>query len=375
MKIVIDATSLLLPSAGVRNYLHYWLRSLLDHEPGDERIATYPFRLSVSSHLDHECSVSGKLGTGIRLNLARLFNIRSNPAIDFILLGANLFHASQHTANLPRLPKVTATIFDLSCWRTPQYHTTANVKATRRYGERTLKSADGLIAISGHARDDAIEVLRIPEDRIRVIYPGVAEPFFHVTESERQVAQTRYGIDRPYLLFVGCIEPRKNVGRIIQAYGLLSDSLRRDVQLIVAGPFGWESEELRNMLVEDQHHVRYLGYVPERDLPGLVGGAVALVYPSFYEGFGLPAAQAMAAGVPVIGSGRSCFPEVIGDSGILVDPDSVEELSTAFHRICTSPETAATLGLRGRIRAQRFRWSVCAGESLKFFRDVHSRRP
>jgi len=373
MKIVIDSTSLLQPSAGVRNYLHYWLDSLLTLKAGDERISTYPVRLAIPSQLDHERSVSGKLGTIIGINLTRFLNIRSNPAIDFFFLGANLFHASQHVTNLPRLPKITATIFDLSCWRTPQYHTAANVAATRRYGENILKMADGLIAISESARDDAVDVLRIPEDRIRVIYPGVAEPFFHVTEPERHRSRAKYGIDRPYLLFVGCVEPRKNVRAIIQAYRLLSAPLRRDVQLIIAGPFGWESEELRTMLVADEQHVRYLGYVPEGDLPGLVAGAVALAYPSFYEGFGLPAVQAMAAGVPVIGSDRSCLPEVIGDGGILVNPDSVEELSVAFRRICTSLELAEELGFRGRTRAQRFRWSTCATESLEFFRDVGSR--
>ena len=374
MKIVIDATALLLPSTGIRNYLHYWLRSLVNLKSTDDRIATYPFGLSVPAHLDHEHSVDGKLGTGILLNLTRLLNIRGNPAMDFALLGADLFHASQHTANFPRSPRVTATIFDLSCWRTPQYHTIANVIATRRYGQRILQSADGLIAISGNSRDDAIDVLRIPADRIRVIYPGVAEAFFHVTESERKVVQTTYRIDRPYLLFLGCIEPRKNVRAIVKAYNLLPSSLRRDVQLIIAGPFGWETEETRDMLAADQQHLRYLGYVPERDLPGLVAGALALVYPSFYEGFGLPAAQAMAAGVPVVGSDRSCLPEVIGDGGILVNPDSVEELSMAFHRLCTSPEMAAHLGLRGRSRAQRFRWSECAAQSLSLFREICSRR-
>src|SRR5215475_4732058 len=126
MKIVIDATSLLLPSAGVRNYLHYWLGSLLEAKRAGELISAYPFGLPVPSQLHHEQSVSCKFGTGVRLNLTRLLNIRGNPAIDFVLMGADLFHASQHTANLPRLPKVTATIFDLSCWRTPQYHTAAN---------------------------------------------------------------------------------------------------------------------------------------------------------------------------------------------------------------------------------------------------------
>src|SRR5262245_25142043 len=106
MKIVIDATSLLLPSAGVRNYLHYWLCSLLDLKRGDQRITTYPFRVSVPSKLDHERSGAGRSGTWARLNLTRFLNIRGNPAIDFALLGSDVFHSSQHTANRPRLPKV-----------------------------------------------------------------------------------------------------------------------------------------------------------------------------------------------------------------------------------------------------------------------------
>ena len=113
--------------------------------------------------------------------------------------------------------------------------------------------------------------------------------------------------------------------------------------------------------------VRYLGYVPEGDLPGLYGGAAALVYPSYYEGFGLPAAQAMAAGVPVIASNRSCLPEVVGDAGLLVDPASVEELSEAMERVLTRPELARELAAAGRARAARFHWARCAEESLRVF--------
>jgi alpha-1,3-rhamnosyl/mannosyltransferase len=370
MKIVIDATSLLLPSTGVKNYLHYWLRSMLDGGPSTEQIFTYPLRVPVPSKLDHQHSATGGFGTFVRLGLLRLLNLRPNPAMDLVLLGADVFHSSQHTVNVPRHTRLTATVFDLSCWLTPEYHTDANIAATRRYGEKILKSADGLIAISEHARNDAVEVLRIPRERIRVIYPGVAEPFFQVTEFQERMARARYRIDRPYLLFVGCIEPRKNVRTIVRAYHSLPASLRRNVDLIFVGPFGWEHDEVRTMLTSGQDRIRYLGYVPESDLPGLVKGTVALLYPSFYEGFGLPAAQAMAAGVPVIGSDRSCLPEVIGDAGILVNPDSVDELRDAIQRVCTSVDLTQQLRTQGRARAERFRWPVCAAESMQFFRNV-----
>jgi glycosyltransferase involved in cell wall biosynthesis len=370
MKIVIDATSLLLRSAGVRNYLQYWLLSLLEAAGQNDKIATYPFGVPTPLAIDHEHSVTGYLATELRLALVAFLNIRRNPAIDLVLSGADVFHASQHTANLPRRRKVTATIFDFSCWITPQYHTPENVAATRRYGDNILRSADGLIAISAHARNDAIELLQIPEERIRVIYPGVAESFFQVAAKEVHRSRGRYSLEAPYVLFVGCIEPRKNVPAIIRAYLQLPERLRRDLQLVVAGPFGWAGEEVRTMLLDSGKNIRYLGYVPETDLPGLLAGAVALVYPSYYEGFGLPVAQAMAAGVPVIGSDRSCLPEVIGDAGILVNPDSVEEIGAAIERICASSDFAKELTLRGKARGQLFHWSACAVQSLRFFHEV-----
>jgi alpha-1,3-rhamnosyl/mannosyltransferase len=261
-------------------------------------------------------------------------------------------------------------VFDLSCWTTPENHTTENIAATRRYGERILKACDGLIAISAHARQDAIEILRIPQERIRVIYPGVAEPFFRVTPRQTEDIRAKYGLHTPYILFVGCIEPRKNVPNLIRAYRQLPASIQRDVHLVLAGPFGWASEEVRNMLTRSGNTVRYLGYVPEPDLPGLFRGATMLVYPSYYEGFGLPVAQAMAAGIPVIASDRACLPEVVGDAGLCINPDSVDELGAAMHRILTSLEFAEALASRGKTRARKFRWSTCAAESLDFFHQV-----
>lgn len=127
------------------------------------------------------------------------------------------------------------------------------------------------------------------------------------------------------------------------------------------------------MLNQSGPKVRYLGYVPEPDLPALVAGANTLVYPSFYEGFGLPVAQAMAAGTPVITSNRSCLPEIVGDGGLLVDPDSVDDISAAMERLCGSPSLASELSARAKARAESFRWSQAAAESLTFFREVRGK--
>ena len=203
-----------------------------------------------------------------------------------------------------------------------------------------------------------------------MIHPGVAEQFFVVTDAEAAAVRSRFQVQKPYILFVGCIEPRKNVGALIAAYRQLPVSVRRDTELVMAGPIGWIQDEERETLLQSGEGVRYLGYVPESDLAGLFRGAAVVAYPSLYEGFGLPAAQAMACGVPVVSSNSSCLPEVIGDGGLLVDPTFAEELSHSLESILTSADLARELGSRGRELATNYRWSISAQKSLDFFHEV-----
>jgi glycosyltransferase involved in cell wall biosynthesis len=363
MNIAIDASSLLLPGAGVKNHMHYWLACLREATRDDgDFVTTYPPGIAISRIPDHQ----KPYGRPFHLPVVHLCNIRGSPLLGFLLSlsGADVFHGSQHVAQMPKHRKVTATVHDLSCWTVAADHTTANIASTRRYAEKILKKCDGVIAVSKHTRQDAMEILGIPGDRIRVIYHGIAEGFFQVTPEETAKARATYGLEAPYLLFVGCIEPRKNVPLLIRSYQSLPESTRREVELVIAGPFGWESPEVYQMLTSSRGPVRYLGYVPEAVLPGLFQGALALIYPSRYEGFGFPPAQAMAAGVPVIASNCSSLPEVVGDGGLLVAPDSLEELREAMQRLVTHPTLARDLGIRGKERAERFRWPVCARESL-----------
>lgn len=375
MRITIDAVTLLLPSAGVKNYVYYWLLSLRAAAAAlGDIVSTYPPGSRVSRSLNHLEPAHSSLQTRLLLDLVGFANIRRNPTIELLLFGTDVFHCSQHTANLPRRTPTSATVFDLSCWTMPETHTVANVIATRRYGEKTLKVCDGLIAISAHARCDAIEILRIPPERIRVIYPGVSAPFFHVTPQQVEDVRMKFGLHAPYLLFVGCIEPRKNIPNLIRAYHCLPQSIQREVELVIAGPFGWASEDVRTMLSASGASVRYLGYVPEADLPGLFGGARMLLYPSYYEGFGLPVAQALAAGTPVIASACSCLPEVVGGAGLLVNPDNIEEISNAIERVLSNDDLARDLSAKGKVRAEAFRWSQCASQSLEFFHELAGSR-
>lgn len=355
MRVLLDASSLLLRSAGVKNYTYHLIQSLQGAPQGHD-IRAFPF-LRDPGRLTHERSVRGALATWPRLAILYAVNAPGNPMLEWIASRADVFHVSnQLRRNIPRRPKVTATIHDLTCWLMPEMHTKANVHADRLFAEHTLKRADALIAVSENTRRDAIRLLGIAPERIRTIHSGVADSFFRAVPLRRA---------KPYALFVGTIEPRKNLALLLDAWSRMS--LREEFELLIAGPAGWSSERVLARLRAGESGVTYLGYVDESELPALTAGATVFVYPSLYEGFGFPVAQAMACGVPVITSNTSCLPEVAGDAAVLIDPRSAEELTSALERVLSSTSTRERLATAARSRAERFRWRECARRTLEFF--------
>jgi alpha-1,3-rhamnosyl/mannosyltransferase len=240
----------------------------------------------------------------------------------------------------------------------PELHTPANVRADQAFAEQVLKRADGLIAVSENTRQDAIRILGIPPERITTVYSGVAEEYFTAPPTKRS---------RPYVLSVGTIEPRKNLNGLLEAWKLMRPELRDAYDLVVAGPAGWGTEATLARIKEE---AVYLGYVPEEQMPGLFAGASAFVYPSLYEGFGFPVVQAMASGVPVVTSNTSCLPEVAGGGALCVDPRSPQEITNALEKLLEDEELRERIGRTGLKRAQRYRWVICAAQSLDFFRAV-----
>jgi glycosyltransferase involved in cell wall biosynthesis len=257
---------------------------------------------------------------------------------------------------------LTSTIYDMTCMLMPQFHTPANVRAESGHFERVFKRANGLIAISQSAKDDAVRLLRLDAKKIEVIYPGIPAAYF---AARPDVA--KYELHKPFVLFVGTVEPRKNVDTLLDAWLQLPESTREAHELVFAGPIGWAGNATVNRLRSGIEGVRLLGYVPEADLPGITAAATVFAYPSFYEGFGFPIAQAMAAGIPVITSNISSMPEVAGDGGLLIDPHSASELAWALDRLLTSATMREDLGRKGKELAGRYTWKNSAERSAEFF--------
>ncbi|HLN01324.1 MAG TPA: glycosyltransferase family 1 protein [Bryobacteraceae bacterium] len=368
VSLLLDASPLLLRSAGVKNYVYYWVRSLAEHA-GANRLELFPFLRGLGTFA-HEKSVLSHAATLPRLGLLYAANICPFPFLNWLTPASDIFHASHQVLHPPRKARMTSTIYDMTCWLMPEVHAAANVKAADRIANGVFRPAQGLIAISECTRADAVRVLNLPPEKIEVIYPGIAPAFFDVDADAARETARRYSLVKPYALYVGSIEPRKNVATMLDAWLDLPGDVREEFDLVVIGPWGWGDRTVYDRLQAGIAGVRYLGYVPEPDLPALTAAATIFVYLSLYEGFGLPVGQAMAAGVPVVASLASALPEVVGDAGLLADPRSRAEIRGGMERLLLSPSLRAQLTERGKKRAAAFTWDECARKSWKFFERV-----
>ena len=365
LRVMIDATPLLLRSTGVKTYTYEWIRALRARG-NNGQVSLFPF-LGFPSGYDHERSPLGFVPTALRLAALQFGNLPGNRAWNLLGRNTDVFHCSNLCRNPPDNTLLTATLHDMTCWLMPELHAAGNRKADANYENRVLRRANGLIAVSENTRRDAIDILKLPEDRIVAIHPGIAPRFFDVAQSAITRVKADLKLEKPYVLSVGTIEPRKNTKRLLAAWKSLPGSLTNAFDLVFAGPIGWDSDDVAAELRAGRQGIRYLGYVAESDLPGLNAGASALAYPSLYEGFGFPVAQAMASGVPVVTSNLSSMPEVAGDAAEYADPKSVESIAAALQKVLESESLRRELGDRGRRRADNFRWEVTAEKTWHFW--------
>ncbi|HNT33460.1 MAG TPA: glycosyltransferase family 1 protein [bacterium] len=285
----------------------------------------------------------------------------------------DVFHST--TFSSPELTEssLIVTLYDLSFWTHPQCHRPIN----RRYcAERcclAARRASRLIAISEATKRDILKYLHVPEERV-VVTPLAAHPRFRPVEDawcKHQVLM-KYGLLTDYIFSLGSLEPRKNIATLIRAYSALPDRLRRTTHLAIAGAKGWKNSNLFALIEQLSlgDCVKVLGYVPDDDLPALYSSASVFVYPSLYEGFGLPALEAMACGAPVIVSNTSSLPEVVGTAGIQIEPTDVEALTQAILRVLLQPDLSEELRRKGIEQAHRFSWQRTAELTLQAYVDA-----
>ena len=258
------------------------------------------------------------------------------------------------------------TIHDMGYLHFPEAHTTLHRRYLRFSTWWSARAASHVIAISGATRNDLVRYAGVNPAKISVIHHGLS-PRFRPVPNARAIVQERYGIAEPYFCYIGTVQPRKNLVRLIEAFAqLVAQSPAEPLALVIAGKRGWLTEaiEQRAAALGVSDRVRFTGYVPDDDVPALLGGALAFAFPSLYEGFGMPVLEAMACGTPVLTSTTSSLPEVAGDAALLVDPTDTDAISGGLARLLNDAALRAELRMRGLARAATFTWQRCAAETL-----------
>lgn len=238
---------------------------------------------------------------------------------------------------------------------------------------KTLKSASKIITVSNCTKEDIISYYNVSSEKIKVIYNAVDERFTPQKSQEIAKVRNRYGLNFPFILYVGTLEPRKNIPFILKAFHNIRKNYI-DYKLVIAGKKGWKYKEIFDTInaLNLQNHVVFTGYVLDEDLPGLYAAADLFVYPSLYEGFGLPPLEAMACGTPVITSNTSSLPEVVGDAGIMVDPHNVNKLADSICRVLSNKKLKECMVEKGLEKAREFSWERCASETLNVYEEVYN---
>jgi glycosyltransferase involved in cell wall biosynthesis len=370
LRIAIDAHSVGTGLGGNESYATNLIEALAesDHSNSYTLYLTKREALERFSHRWPNFSVRSTLPHTplIRIPLTLSAELRRNPV--------DVLHV-QFTAPPFSPCPVVVSIHDLSFEHLPETFKWRSRKQLRITVRRSAREAAQVIALSDYARDDIIATYNIAPERITAIPLSAADHFKPaVNEEELQRVRQTYGIEGEYILSVGAIQPRKNLGRLVAAYARLRRAKPEGKlpKLVLAGKCAWLYDETLRAIKELQvtDSVILTGYVPEGDLPALYSGALCLIYPSYFEGFGLPPLEAMKCGTPVIAGNRTSLPEVVGDAGILVDPFDVDAIAAAVERVVSDSNLRATLSVKGLARAKLFDWRETARQTLAVYQKA-----
>src|SRR5574341_776434 len=339
------------PDADWRLFVADVRRSDRPDPPGSARYAPSPFSEMLHARVWHRlrAPVPVELWTGL----------------------LDLFHAPDF-ALPPTLPRTSAvvTVHDLAFERYPAETMPGMLSYLKQMVPRSAHRADRIIAVSEATRQDLIDLYGIAPGKIDVVYHGVTSQFHPPRDAAEEARlRERYRLPAgPLLLTVGTLQPRKNHRRLVQALARLT----HPAALVIAGSPGWAYGDVRDevMRLNLQRSVRFLEWVDEADLPALYRMATVLVFPSLYEGFGLPVLEAMASGAPVIASRASSLPEVVGEAGILIDPLDVDALAETIDALLTDEDRRAALRAKGLARAQAFTWQRAAAQTWSIYESL-----
>lgn len=386
MKIGIDCSNAIGERTGTGQYT-FNLVTALSKIDRNNRYVLYPFFYYVfdSNYKEKLAELPKKenfkvafRNVPISAKFLRNFLVRQSERIKEYALGnVDIVHSTTFCAPKFRSPKkrMVETIYDLTFLTHPECHQKQNIDHCLKGTKNAIEYADALIAISEHTKSDLINYLNAPPDLITVT-PLAADPDYRAITDSSMLDEVRnkYKLPRQFVLFVGSLEPRKNVKTLLKAYAALSAPVKKEFSLVIAGAKGWLNSDIPELVKElgIKDRTVFPGFIDMADMNALYSAASLFVYPSLYEGFGLPILESMACGTPVITSNTSSMPEVAGDAARLIDPTDTDELASALASILMDESCRKKMRQMGLERASLFSWEKCARETLAVYEKVYA---
>ncbi len=379
MKILLNSLSVVYPISGVGQYT-LQLGKALEVLLGDQHIFWFGNNVSGNRYdysnqkgpnfinrVQHYAKKVLREVPGVK-TLAHFW--RNGRFRDYVRgIKPSLYHETNYAPFYFGDGPTVITISDLSLIRHPEWHPRDRVKYFEKHCLRRLSDIEAIITISEFSRGEILTLLNIDPAKIHITPLGIDQSF-HPGKDQFK------GLPDRYILYLGNLEPRKNLPNLIKAYQSLPQPLRKRHPLVIAGAPGWHTHELENALrlLDKGEKPILTGYIPQRFLPDIYRGASLFVYPSLYEGFGLPVLEAMASGVPIITSDSNSLPEVAGDAGLFVDPCNVDQLKEGMMELLEDEKKRKELVNRGIARSKLFTWEHCARQTLSVYETVLNKR-
>ncbi len=376
MRIGIDCRTILNPKlgerAGVGHYTYYLVKNILKHDKKNEYVLFFDWRFRDMKEFEQKNSVIKNFPFS-QYNKFLPFAY-SHMLISAYLIkeGLDVFHSPITSLPLTYPKKSVVTVHDLAIYKNPSWFP-SQIFSTKLLVPQSLRKADKIIAVSDSTRRDLKNIFNIPAKKMKVIHEGSVIKKIPI-KNKRFDSISKFKLGSKYILFVGTLEPRKNVVTLIRAYKKLLDqgSKFSNYQLVLAGHKGFKNSEVFDEIKELKlkKNVKYLGYVTHNQKLDLMKKASCFVFPSEYEGFGLPVLEAMAIGTPVITSNVSSLPEIAGKAALLVNPTREQEIANALKKLLGDSKLQKRLSQRGLKRAKEFSWEQCAKETIKVYESV-----
>lgn len=378
MKVILSTDSVKYPLTGIGRYTYELIQEFKSQNYFEDLKFLNGYKILDEFTYD---STSVPSGSGSKL----VSFLKNTPLVDIYRIASPfvksralheyedyLFHGTNF--HVPKFRGMSVSTFhDLSPFTMAHCIEPSRAKYLRKQLLKTIENSDHFITDTEYTRLEFINFFNIPESKVHAVHLACSDSFKPLSFELTKMTLSKFGLEyKKYVLCVSTIEPRKNINNLILAYSMLSSEIKSKHPLILVGHKGWCSEDSHKLIEKYKHEgwLKYLDYVTSDELPLVYASAKMFIFPSIYEGFGLPILEAMRSGVPVISSSASCLPEVVGDAALFFEPNDIDGLSKVIANSITDDILLEELREQGIIRANEFSWSKCATETQSVYNKI-----